>query len=100
MKRLNEHQYEVLSRSQGYMCAICGQRDNQRRKLCQDHDHFSGKTRGLLCVRCNLGLGYFHDDMDRLWSAINYLHINGYIPNSPSLNQRLIPIDMVIEYNI
>jgi len=38
-----------------------------------DHDHISGKVRGILCHTCNPGLGYFKDDVEILQRAINYL---------------------------
>lgn len=51
-------------------CAICG---NTPKRLRIDHDHDTGKYRGLLCDNCNIGLGHFKDSPDRLRKAILYL---------------------------
>jgi hypothetical protein len=48
---------ELLAQQDG-RCAIC----RQAAKLDLDHCHATGRTRGLLCRRCNLGLGHFEDD--------------------------------------
>jgi hypothetical protein len=50
-------------------CTICGERD----KLVVDHDHVTSEIRGMLCDRCNRGLGHFRDDPDLLEYARIYL---------------------------
>ncbi|MFE9026204.1 endonuclease domain-containing protein [Streptomyces iakyrus] len=38
-----------------------------------DHDHVSGRVRGVLCHSCNLALGHFKDDVERIRRAALYL---------------------------
>lgn len=52
-------------------CAICGSEVPD--ELCIDHDHVTGKARGVLCRKCNSGLGLFEDNTDYLARAIEYL---------------------------
>lgn len=54
-------------------CMICGIEEN----LVVDHDHKTGKVRGLLCNHCNRGLGHFKDKEESLRSAIDYLRERG-----------------------
>lgn len=51
-------------------CNICGIKLEQPHI---DHDHNSGKVRGVLCKSCNWGIGHMNDNVDILKSAINYL---------------------------
>jgi len=73
--------YEAKLAQQNGVCAICGQPETSVSKtgaikaLPVDHDHRTGKLRGLLCDACNKGLGAFGDDVNRLRAAIAYLQL-------------------------
>ena len=77
-------QYNNMVISQGGVCAICGKAETSYdkkaqaiKKLAVDHDHVTGKVRGLLCTNCNLMLGSAYDNIDTLKSAIIYLQTTG-----------------------
>jgi hypothetical protein len=72
---ISAEDYARMLSQQGGGCAICGapQKSTTKRRLHVDHDHVTGKVRGLLCSRCNVALGYFGDDPNRLLSASAYL---------------------------
>ena len=61
---------------QGNVCAIC----RQDKKLNVDHNHRTGRVRGLLCIGCNGGVGAFSDDVQILVNAIEYLKRPGIAP--------------------
>jgi hypothetical protein len=63
-------EYNNLLNSQGGGCAICKTNSN---KMCMDHCHDTMKIRGVLCDRCNRGIGLLRDDVDVLLSAYKYL---------------------------
>lgn len=66
--------YEALLQAQNYSCAICGvNAEESKNGLAVDHNHATDQVRGLLCVRCNVGLGYFKDNINSLNEAVNYL---------------------------
>jgi len=66
-----EEYNKVLEEQEG-VCKICKCSDPVRR-LAVDHDHATGKVRGLLCNNCNRGLGHLKDDPKILTEAIKYL---------------------------
>lgn len=49
-------------------------------KLAIDHDHKTGKIRGVLCFPCNKALGFMEDDIERLKNAIKYLGLSKLSP--------------------
>lgn len=66
--------YKNMSSMQDHKCALCSKdvKDNKK-ALAVDHCHATGKVRELLCTKCNIGLGYFNDDIELLKKAIKYL---------------------------
>jgi len=73
---INIEQYNQLFYLQNHRCAICKDECPTGRQLAVDHDHKTGKIRGLLCMECNIGLGKFKDSVDLLSKAISYLNKN------------------------
>lgn len=66
--------YQSLLEAQNYSCAICGiNAEETKQGLAVDHNHATDEVRGLLCMRCNIGLGYFKDNITSLTNAVNYL---------------------------
>jgi len=69
--------YQALYDAQKGLCAICNGRAVGRGKknntLAVDHNHATGKIRGLLCSNCNTGIGNLKDDVAVLKKAISYL---------------------------
>jgi len=74
-----EHYNELFQKQNG-CCAICNKpeitidkRTKKLRGLAVDHNHKTGEIRGLLCSAHNRALGMFHDDINELLKAIEYL---------------------------
>lgn len=77
---ITEADYDAMIVSQNGKCAICGTtnpRGKGHTRFHVDHCHQTGVVRGLLCSRCNLGLGAFLDDIAILQKAIEYLSVKG-----------------------
>ena len=71
---IGNDEYQAIFEAQRGLCAICGVHQNEiSQALSVDHCHESGKVRGLLCGKCNVGLGQFNDDIEGLEAAITYL---------------------------
>ena len=66
---LTLQEFDELLASQGGGCAICGNPNADN----VDHDHVTGRVRGILCWNCNVGVGQFEDDIERLIAATSYL---------------------------
>lgn len=72
LKRLfniTPEEVEQMKLNQNGLCKIC--RKNKAKHL--DHNHITNKTRGILCTKCNFGIGLFNDSIENLLSAIKYL---------------------------
>ena len=72
---ISEEDFVLLMKEVDSKCEICNRKflNNGRLKACLDHDHITGKIRGLLCNNCNSGLGFFGDSQERLIKAKEYL---------------------------
>jgi len=61
--------YNKLLKNQNNKCKIC----LKKNKLVVDHDHKTGKVRGLLCNHCNTGIGFLKENLNILKNSIKYL---------------------------
>jgi hypothetical protein len=75
---LYQAKLDELIREQGGLCAVCRKKPPEH----IHHDHVTGEVRGVLCGPCNLGLGLFGDDIERLAAAVGYLKQAGQRSNS------------------
>lgn len=84
---MNRLDYEELLAKQNNRCAICKSTYNgtkQHPYFAVDHCHTSMEVRGLLCTKCNQGIGLLKDSIENLSNAILYLENNAktdYIRN-------------------
>lgn len=68
--------YEKMLTIQNNSCAICGKSPEENgRRLAVDHCHITNIIRGLLCTKCNQGLGNFDDIFENLIKAANYIKL-------------------------
>jgi recombination endonuclease VII len=95
--QLSKETYQLLLNKQGGLCAICkraevamDRRSGRVKALAVDHDHLTGRVRGLLCGSCNRGLGLFKEDTRLLELAVKYLNgfqLNGTDSKHPHLDR-------------
>lgn len=70
---ITKEQYNDMLIAQGCRCAFCGRhRSEFKRRLHVDHDHKTGKVRGLLCIGCNKNLVSYHN-LETAKKLVEYL---------------------------
>ena len=85
---LTEETYRSMLTAQGNVCPICTRPPTDKRKRwCLDHDHVTGRLRGIVCLSCNIGLGQFSNNPYILRRAAEYIERHIETPDGP----RLIP---------
>ena len=77
-------QYDAMLEAQGGGCFICGRPPREDISLHVDHDHSTGKVRGILCFCCNNALADFQDDPALLRKAASYV-----TSNSPEVEEEI-----------
>lgn len=66
--------YLALLTKQNNRCEICKSLNSSKKHFHVDHCHKTGKVRGLLCRKCNTGLGFFDDNPELLIKAAEYIN--------------------------
>ena len=89
-----------ITAKQENVCAICG----RIASLCVDHCHSNGKVRGMLCAKCNQGLGLFYDNPILLEKAVEYLTIWDdkavrVVPEMGTISNQTDVIDPLVRHN-
>ena len=70
-------QYDKMLIEQNNKCAICkSEQCTTGKSFSVDHNHITGKVRGLLCRRCNMGLGHFEGNMEAVTNMLTYMKKN------------------------
>jgi hypothetical protein len=75
---LTSAEYDAMCRAQNNRCAVCRNPETAKykgrlKRLAVDHDHVTGRVRGLLCQACNVLLGNCRENVLTLQAAIQYL---------------------------
>lgn len=75
---LTQAAFDAILESQGGGCAVCAIPAAKGRRLCVDHNHMTGKVRGIICNNCNAALAQSGDNPERLLALANYLRLRGF----------------------
>lgn len=96
--------YKLLFDLQEGKCLICGS-DNDKKRLSVDHCHKTGRIRGLLCAKCNTGVGMFRDSETNLKLAAEYVAMTNrdekdtnYISKSKEIREKIEIIKEITEH--
>ena len=72
-------EYQAILVLQGGGCAVCGKKKHSVKALHVDHDHKTGKTRGIVCSSCNRAIAFMGDSPELAKKLVNYLEVySGY----------------------
>lgn len=78
--KLSVQELKLMLEKCNHHCEMCGKAEKRKTgrgerltNLSIDHDHETNKIRGILCFKCNIGIGFFEEDIDLLQKAIDYL---------------------------
>ncbi len=70
---LTPEDYQALMEAQEGKCALCRKECSSGNRLSVDHNHDTGRVRGLLCRNCNRGIGLLQESPEILQRAVGYL---------------------------
>lgn len=70
---LTVEEFDKMLEAQGNRCLLCETSDWGSKSPCVDHNHNTGKIRGILCHKCNSGMGLLGDNPELLIKAAEYL---------------------------
>jgi hypothetical protein len=71
---LTVEQKQAMIDDQDGLCAICKIILTKTHDVCVDHNHTTKAIRGILCRKCNLGIGHLNDSVQILENAVQYLN--------------------------
>lgn len=92
--RITPEQYGALFEEQGGLCAVCHKPPlgTGKQGLVVDHDHVTGRVRGLIHTTCNCLLGHAQEDIEILEGAIRYLTLQKGITTTSNEDELCLKI--------
>lgn len=85
-------EYDKMLEDQDHRCACCGTEKpgGRANAFMVDHDHATGRVRGLLCTSCNLAIGKLGDDLISVLRAVDYLYRAERLDNEAFMAERTV----------